>query len=172
MNPAVVVLSDTHARRDHRMEGRTLEAVRAADLVCHCGDFLTEAVLDAFECETDRFAAVYGNNDPPAVCERLPATRTVEFRGYRFAMAHGHEHSDTALGLFGREREADLVLVGHSHRPSVRAGDPPVLNPGSHADPRWHRPSHAELQLNPLAGRLIEPDGTLLERFDLEEGNE
>lgn len=172
MDPAVVVLSDTHARRDHRMEGRTLEAVRAADLVCHCGDFLSEPVLDAFENQADRLVAVYGNNDPPAVRERLPATRTVEFRGYRFAVAHGHEHSATALGLFGREHDADLVLVGHSHHPSVRAGDPPVLNPGSHADPRWHRPAHAEISLDPLAGRLVEPDGTLLDRFDLGGGNE
>jgi len=172
MDPAVVVLSDTHARRDHRMEGRTLEAVRAADLVCHCGDFMTGSVLDAVEREADRLVAVYGNNDPAAVRERLPATRTVEFRGYRFALAHGHEHSATALGLFGREREADLVLVGHSHEPSVRAGDPPVLNPGSHADPRWFRPAHAEISLDPLAGRLVEPDGTLLERFEFGGGNE
>jgi len=167
MDPAVVVVSDTHARRDHRLEGRTLEAVRAADLVCHCGDFMTEAVLEAFEREADRLEAVYGNNDPPAVRERLPATRSVAFGGYRFALAHGHEHSATALGLFGRQHGADLVLVGHSHEPGVRAGTPPVVNPGSHADPRWHRPAHAEISLDPLAGRLVEPDGTLLERFDL-----
>lgn len=166
MDPAIVVVSDSHSRDGHRLEGRTLEAVRAADLVCHCGDFMTASVLEAFEREADRLAAVSGNNDSPAVRERLPATRVVEAGGLRLAMAHGHEHTDTALGLFGREHDADLVLVGHSHQPSFRPGTPPVLNPGSHADPRWNRPGHAELTVDPPAGRLVEPDGTLIESFE------
>jgi hypothetical protein len=88
-------------------------------------------------------------------------------------MAHGHEHSDTALSMFGREAMADLVVVGHSHRPGFDGErDPPVLNPGSHADPRWHRPAHAELEAGgsearAIRGRLVEPDGTLLDSFEL-----
>jgi hypothetical protein len=168
----ILVLSDTHGRDGHRLAGRPREAVREADLVCHCGDFVTAAVLDGFERTVadagGEFAAVAGNNDPPAVRERLAATRVVEAGGARLAMAHGHEHTDTALGLFGREHDADLVLVGHSHQPSFRQGRPPVLNPGSHADPRWNRPGHAELTVDPPGGRLVEPDGTLIESFGLD----
>jgi hypothetical protein len=43
-----------------------------------------------------------------------------------------------------------------------------VLNPGSHADPRWNRPGHAELTVDPPAGRLVEPDGTPIQSFELE----
>jgi hypothetical protein len=167
----LVVVSDTHGRESHRLEGRTLEAVREAELVCHCGDFMTEPVLDAFERETTEFAAVYGNNDPPAVRERLSDTRVVEHRGVRLALAHGHEHTETALSLFGRQSMADLVCVGHSHRPAYRrAGTVPVVNPGSHADPRWHRPAHAELEVSAkvVAGKLVEPDGTVFDRFEVE----
>jgi len=78
----IVVLSDTHGCESHRLEGRTREAVREATLVCHCGDFVTEAVLDALGAVVadagGRFVAVAGNNDRPAVRERASETETVE----------------------------------------------------------------------------------------------
>jgi len=170
----LVVVSDTHGTTDHRMEGHTLEAVREADLVLHAGDFLTRSVLAAFEAEAAAFRGVYGNNDPTELRERLPADRVVEWAGLRIAMAHGHDHSDTALSMFGREAMADLVVVGHSHKPGVDGErEPPVLNPGSHADPRWHPPAHAEVRSDGaggelgVRGRIVEPDGTLLESFEL-----
>ena len=169
----LVVVSDTHSTTDHRLEGRTLEVVREAELVLHAGDFLTRSVVEAFETEAAEFRGVHGNNDPTELRERLPADRVVEWGGLRIAMAHGHEHSDTALSMFGRQAMADLVVVGHSHRPGFDGErDPPVLNPGSHADPRWHRPAHAELEVDGgdarrIGGRLVEPDGTLLDAFEL-----
>lgn len=167
----LVVVSDTHGRTDHRMAGRTLEAVREAEVVLHAGDFLTRSVLAAFEAEATDLRAVYGNNDPTELRERLPAERVVEWGGLRIAMTHGHDHSDTGLTMFGRQAMADLVVVGHSHRPGFDGErDPPVLNPGSHADPRWHRPAHAELWVDgegSVRGRIVEPDGTLLKSFEL-----
>lgn len=185
----LVVLSDTHGHDDARLSGRTREAVAGADAVVHAGDFTTESVLDAFHVAADRVHAVHGNNDHPAVCDRLPARRVLEYGGVRFAVVHGHEHTDQALSLMAREAAADCAVVGHSHRPGLRrAGDVPVLNPGSHADPRRYRPAHAELwapgEEDPpggqegttdrestdgsvLAGRLVEPDGTLLEEFEI-----
>jgi hypothetical protein len=164
----IAVVSDTHAREDPRLTGRTATAVAEAALVCHAGDFTTGTVLDAFEAASARFAGVVGNNDDRAVRERLPATRTVEHDGVRIAVAHGHEHTATALDLLGRQEGADLVVVGHSHRPGFDAsGDVPVLNPGSHAQPRGNRPAHAELDLDPLRGRLVDPDGTVFETFEI-----
>jgi hypothetical protein len=170
----ILVLSDTHGRDGHRLAGRPREAVREADLVCHCGDFVTAAVLDGFERTVadagGEFAAVAGNNDPPAVRERTAETRVVEHDGVRLALAHGHDHTDTSLALFGRQSNADLVCVGHSHRPGFeRLGSVPTLNPGSHAEPRFHRAAHAELEVGAkvLDGRLVAPDGEVFERFEL-----
>jgi len=171
----ILVLSDTHGRDDPRLAGRTAEALAAADLVCHCGDFCTTAVLDAFESAAAdagaSFAAVYGNNDPPAVRDRLADTRVVDHDGVRLALAHGHEHTDTSLALFGRQSNADLVCVGHSHSPGFdRLGTVPVLNPGSHAEPRFDRAAHAELRPSAkvLDGRLVSPGGEVFERFELD----
>jgi predicted phosphodiesterase len=144
----IVVLSDTHGRESHRLEGRTREAVREATLVCHCGDFVTEAVRD-----------------------RVSETEIVNHTGVRLALAHGHEHTDTSLALFGRQSNADLVCVGHSHAPAFeRLGTVPVCNPGSHADPRRYRPAHAELTVagNTLDGALVTPDGERFETFTVD----
>jgi putative phosphoesterase len=167
----LAVLSDTHATDDPQLTGHTATAVADAAVVVHAGDFTTGAVLDAFHDRAGRLHAVHGNRDDPAVAERLPARRTLEYGGVRFVVVHGHEHSEQALSLAARETGADAVVVGHSHRPTVRPlGEVTLLNPGSHADPRRYRPAHAELQREGdgvLSGRLLEPDGTVLETFEL-----
>lgn len=174
----ITVVADTHGRTDHRLAGRTLTAVREAALVVHAGDFTTEAVLDAFEAEAgvDRnegpgeFVAVAGNNDDAGVRARLASGETIERAGVRFVVVHGHEHDATALDLLGRQEGADVVVVGHSHRPAWDpTGTVAVLNPGSHADPRRYRPAHAELEPTSegLGGRLVAPSGEVLEAFDL-----
>ena len=171
----ITLVSDTHGTDGHRLEGRTLDAVRESELVIHAGDFTTEAVLDAFEAEagsavageTD-FVAVYGNNAGGGIRARLQRERVVEWSGIRFVVVHGHEHDDTALSFLGRQERADVVVVGHSHEPGWRTGGAvTVVNPGSHADPRWHRPAHAELEPagEGLNGRLVAPDGAVFSEF-------
>lgn len=170
----ILVLSDTHGVDEPRLDGRTATALREADLVCHCGDFMTESVLTEFERLVEstggEFAAVAGNNDPAAVRERFGDETVVEHDGIRLALVHGHRHHDTALAMVGRQSNADLVCVGHSHNPGIRRlGQLPVLNPGSHADPRRYRPAHAELTVGPklIDGSLVTPGGETLDRFEL-----
>ena len=166
----LTVVSDTHGTGGHRLEGRTLDAVREADAVVHAGDFTTEPVLDAVQSEAARLYGVVGNNDRPGVRDRLPDQRVVEHEGLRLVVVHGHEHTETALSLLGRQEAADLVVFGHSHRPGVHEGDGvTLLNPGSYAQPRRYRPAHAELESDgdgdDVEGRLVDPDGTVFERF-------
>ncbi|WP_280537437.1 metallophosphoesterase [Halopenitus sp. POP-27] len=166
----LTVVSDTHSTDGHRLTGRTLRAIREADVVIHAGDFHREPVLDAFDAETDTLRAVFGNNADAAIRDRLPEARTVEYAGVRFAVTHTRRGGETALALFGRERAADVVVFGHSHRPTVtEAGDVTLVNPGSHAQPRGNRPAHAEFEPidgdGGLEGRLVTPDGDVFERF-------
>lgn len=165
----IAVVADTHGRTDHRLEGRTLEAVREAALVVHAGDLTTGAVLDAFRDEADEVVAVRGNND--AELDGLPLERVVEHAGIRLALVHGHRHAGSAASMYAREVEADLLVVGHSHRPHFsETGAVPTLNPGSHAHPRWYRPAHAELTVRRgrIDGRLVDPDGTTFETFGVD----
>ncbi|MES3517120.1 MAG: metallophosphoesterase [Natronomonas sp.] len=161
----LVALADTHARESTNLEGRTREAVAEAETVIHAGDFTTEAVYEAFDSICD-VRAVVGNNDRELL-DRLPEERVVEHRGFRIGVVHGHRHSQTALSLFARQSNADLVVFGHSHRPEVRDEEIPLVNPGSHADPRRYRPGHAEMEVDgeTLYGRLVDPSGNEHETF-------
>ena len=164
----LTVVSDTHSTDTHRLSGRTLDAVREAEVVAHAGDFIRESVLDGFQRETTRLLGVAGNNDDAAIRDRLPEARTFTFAGVTFAMTHTRRGGSTALSLFGRERGADVVVFGHSHRPTYEPTDDVVLvNPGSHAQPRGNRAAHAEFEArgDGLAGRLVTVDGDVFESF-------
>lgn len=163
-----VVLGDTHRRAGHGLVGRTLEAVRLADTVAHTGDFTTSAVYEEFQGEAAHLFAVAGNNDAADLHDRLPTRAVFEAEGLVVALVHGHEHTREGLSLLGREVEADVVAFGHSHRPEIESTiGCTLLNPGSHAQPRWYRPAHAELSRDggDIEGRLVQPDGTVLETF-------
>lgn len=167
--PVIAVVGDTHGRSDHRLEGRTLKAVRAADLVVHAGDLATSSVLEAFKGEATALLAVKGNNDPADL--DLPIERVVDHDGVRLAVVHGHRHTGVAASMYAREVEADILVVGHSHNPGFsRRRNVPVVNPGSHAHPRWYRPAHAELEIanDRIDGRLVEPDGTVFETISID----
>lgn len=166
----LAVVSDTHSTSGHELSGRTLEAVREAERLIHAGDFTTVPALEAFDEEAARLDAVFGNVDDGAVRDRLPEARTVEWEGLRIAVTHRRDGGATGLAMFGRERGADLVISGHSHRPSIaRADDLVLLNPGSHAQPRGNRPGHAELEAveEGVRCRLRQPDGTFLDELVL-----
>lgn len=167
LSPVLVAIGDTHGTDGHRLEGATLTAVREADVVIHTGDFTTAAVLDAHEAEAAEFAGVIGNNDDRRVRERLPETRVVEALDRRFVVAHGDGRDDTSLSLLARQEDADAIVVGHSHMPGVSAIDGlPVINPGSHADPRWYRPAFARIECTgevEVSVTLETPDGESFE---------
>ncbi len=164
----LVAVSDTHGREEHRLHGRTREAVRAADAVVHAGDFYTGSVLDDFEAVAEPLYAVAGNNADSTVRSRLPESRVVGYEGVTFAVRH-RARSPTELALFGREHDADAVVYGHSHAPGVETADDLVLvNPGSHAQPRGNRAAHAEFDPRPdggLDGRLVTVDGEPFAEF-------
>ena len=169
----LLALSDTHGTDDPELTDHLREQIRAADVVVHAGDFTTPEVLSRFEELTAEFVAVHGNADNAAVRERLPAVETVETLGKRFLLVHGHEHDETSLSLFARQEGADVVVLGHTHRPGIgRLGGVTVLNPGSHADPRGGQPAYAAVgqASGDVVVRLRTLAGDPIERHVLSEG--
>ena len=167
----LVAVSDTHGSDGHRLRGRTLAAVREADVVVHAGDFTEAPVLDAFRDVAPGLLGVVGNNDDAEIRDRLPESRTLTFAGLTVAVTHGDVHRGSKrLSLFGRERDADLVVFGHSHRPGFESTrHVALLNPGSHAEPRGRPAAHAELEPveGGVRGRLVTGDGDALASFRL-----
>jgi putative phosphoesterase len=136
----LLMISDTHVpARARRLPEEVLEAVDAADVVFHAGDWIDTATVDLLEDRSRRLVAVYGNNDGLALRERLPEVAEVELQGCRFAVVH-----ETGPAS-GRERRCaarfpgiDVLVFGHSHIPwdSVAPGGLRLLNPGSPTDRR------------------------------------
>ncbi len=160
----IVFLSDTHRRERPRLADRLAADLSTADVVVHAGDFTTETVLEAFEGHAERLVAVHGNADTPAVQERLPTSTvtTVETADgpLRIAVVHRRDGGLVGLRMFGRSVDADLVVTGHTHRPAVHDdGGIVIVNPGSHADPRGHRPGYAVFDPETRQGRVLTPTG-------------
>lgn len=140
----LVVLADTHAENRPALSPHLRDQIEDATGVVHAGDFTSVAALETFESLAATVWGVTGNSDSAAITSRLPAVQVVERFDRRILLVHGHRHDETKLGLLARQENADLVVVGHTHRPGIETvGGVTVVNPGSHADPRGHRRAYA-----------------------------
>jgi len=145
------VVSDTHLPRFGRALPRALvRGLQRAGVtrIVHLGDLTDPLAVPLFEAIAP-FDAVAGNNDGPELRARFGRRKIVLVEGVRIGMVHGDGKRGTtksrALDAFA-EDEADVILFGHSHRPSVgREGRRLIANPGSPTDKR----------LNPLYSYAI-----------------
>lgn len=143
----ILLVSDTHGRDERLEEVLKLEK---PDFLCHMGDL--EGSEDHIRVITKcPLAMVSGNND---FWTDLNPEVTFELHGFRIFMTHGHyyyAHSgNEQLKSAGRRNGANIVLFGHTHRPTLEFDkDIIVANPGSLTFPRQEkrRPSYMVLYL-------------------------
>jgi uncharacterized protein len=154
----LLLLADTHVpRRARDLPAQVWDAVDAADVVVHAGDWVDVELLDAIEQRADRLVGVYGNNDGADLRARLSEVASVDLGGVRLAVVH-----ETG-GREGRERrcaqrfpEADVLVFGHSHIPwdTTATGGLRLLNPGSPTD-RRRQPVATYMTARIGRGRLV-----------------
>ena len=142
---SLTLMSDTHLpTRAKDLPAALWAAVDAADVVVHAGDWMAESLLDALAQRATRLVACWGNNDGPALRERLPETARVHLGGVRLAVTHetgdARGRETRCEGWFGPSSPdpADVLVFGHSHIPwdSTTPGGLRLLNPGSPTDRR------------------------------------
>lgn len=136
----LLLLADTHVpTRARDLPEQVWEEVDAADVVVHAGDWMAEWLLDALQERAGRLLGCFGNNDGPALRQRLDEVARAELGGVRFAVVH-----ETGPAQ-GRERrcaarfdDVDVLVFGHSHIPWDSTADTGLrlLNPGSPTDRR------------------------------------
>ena len=136
----VLLLADTHVpKRARDLPPEVWDAVDAADVVVHAGDWVDVGLLDALEARSARLVACSGNNDGPELRRRLPEVGRAEIGGVRFGVVH-----ETG-GKHGREQrmaaaypDLDLLVFAHSLIPWDTVTDTGLrlLNPGSPTDRR------------------------------------
>jgi putative phosphoesterase len=141
----LLLMTDTHVpSRARDLPPALWDAVDAADVVFHAGDWVDVALLDRLSARSRRLVACYGNNDGPPLRDRLPLIDRVVLAGVRFAVIH---ETGAATGREARCAamfpDTDVLVFGHSHIPwdTVAPSGLRLLNPGSPTDRR--RQPHA-----------------------------
>ena len=131
----ILIVSDTHRLDDNFFQA--VEDVGEIDMVIHCGD------AEGSEYELQKAAdvplyIVRGNND---FFSDLEDELELEIEGKRILVTHGHyHHVSTGVEYLlsdAEQRNFDVVMFGHIHRPMIKEyGDLVILNPGSLSYPR------------------------------------
>ena len=111
-----------------------LQAVREAECVVHCGDYVSIIVVEELRRLARHFVGVYGNTDPSDIRRLLPAEVTFGFGGRRIAVAHpywGGYPDGVEEELSTRFPHVDAILFGHTHNPyNLKLNGTLLLNPG------------------------------------------
>jgi putative phosphoesterase len=127
----VGVISDTHGL----VRPEAIEALRGARLILHGGDIGSPDVLRALE-RIAPVIAVRGNNDRDAWAKRIPEIVITDIGGARACVIH----EITRLHVDLAKERIDVVVSGHSHRPSIDRRAALFLNPGSAGPRRFSLP--------------------------------
>lgn len=152
----VVVLADTHMRRDwdRSLPAPAWDVLAGADVILHAGDVIERWVLDEL-AEVAPVHAVLGNNDRELVGS-LPETLELELAGVRIGMIHDSgPAAGRARRLHRRFPDRDVVVFGHSHIPwnEPGVGDQLLFNPGSPTERR--RQPHRTMGVLELHGGRV-----------------
>jgi putative phosphoesterase len=128
----VGLISDTHGL----LRPQALDFLRGSDLIVHGGDICDAAILTALAAIAP-LVAVRGNNDRGGWAERLRESELFRV-GDAFIYAI---HDVTAIDIEPRAAGVQVVVSGHSHKPSIRREDGVLyVNPGSAGPRRFKLP--------------------------------
>lgn len=136
----LLLLADTHIpKRARDLPAPVWDAVAAADVVVHAGDWIAPEFLDELEARAARLVGCWGNNDGPAIRARLPERADVTLAGVRLTVVH---ETGTTTGRETRMSRlypnTEVLVFGHSHIPwdTTTETGLRLLNPGSPTDRR------------------------------------
>jgi putative phosphoesterase len=147
----VGLISDTHGL----LRPQAVDFLLGSDLIVHGGDICDAAILTALAAIAP-VIAVRGNNDRGEWAERLRESELFRI-GDAFIYAI---HDVAAIDIEPRAAGVQVVVSGHSHRPSIRNDDGILyINPGSAGPRRFKLPiSVGELTIDgaSVAARTVE----------------
>ena len=128
----VGVISDTHGL----LRPEVIPAFKNVDLILHAGDIGKEEVLEGLKSIAP-VVAVRGNNDKDWWARVVPETEVTEILGVRVYVLHDLKEID----FNPDDRRFQVVISGHSHKPSIaRRNGILFMNPGSAGPRRFKLP--------------------------------
>jgi putative phosphoesterase len=127
------LISDTHGL----VRPEAIDALQGVELIIHAGDIGKLEVVVALKAIAP-VVAIKGNIDSGASwAKRLPNTKLVQVDGTRLFVIHNVKE----LGVDPVARGYQIVISGHSHKPSISTRDRVLfVNPGSAGPRRFKLP--------------------------------
>lgn len=127
----ILVFSDTHG--DVNKMHRAIMSHSDADVVIHCGDGERDVEYVKMGFPSKAFYNVRGNCD---FASQLEPALELTLEGKKIFVTHGHLYNvkwgTQNLIYAGMEKQADIVLYGHTHiAEDVYIDGMYVMNPGS-----------------------------------------
>ncbi|MFW9865949.1 MAG: metallophosphoesterase [Candidatus Thorarchaeota archaeon] len=167
----IAVLSDSHDHKDHILKAISIINERKAEVLIHCGDYVTPFVKKWFDKLDDQikknFYGVFGNNDG----ERLFLKRNLgqickfaenglelnlELGGKKIYVSHmPRQETISALAHSGK---FDMILSGHTHvlRNEKYENGVLSLNPGEVCGYLTGKSTFAIIDTDKLVAEIIE----------------
>lgn len=133
------LISDTH----NLVRPEALAWLAGVDAIVHAGDICKPDVLDAL-ARIAPVTAVRGNNDRGPWADGLPHATTLTTGDVAIHVVH--DIADLRINL--QQARIDVVVTGHSHKPSMATRDGVLfVNPGSAGPRRFKLPISAGMLL-------------------------
>ena len=124
------MISDTHGL----LRPEALDALAGVEEIIHAGDVGGPEVIDRLRTVAP-VHAVRGNNDHGPWADELPLRLLLTLAGVRVQVLHDVKE----LAADPAEEPFDVIVAGHSHKPTIaKRGSVLLVNPGS-AGPRRFR---------------------------------
>lgn len=121
------IISDTHGI----LRPEAVGSMRGSDMIIHAGDIGKENILDRLGSIAP-VVAVRGNMDSEGWAYKLRRTEVIDIENTKIYVTH----DINSLRIDPSASHINVVVSGHSHRPSIgRHGGVLYINPGS-AGPR------------------------------------
>ena len=148
----IIVISDSHGSTYNIKALFSMH--KDADYYIHLGDGCEDFVRLCVERNLP-YLAVRGNCD---VYSKLPLEESIQAEDKSIFITHGHlygvKSSTERLMYAGVEREADIILFGHTHEGLCEYVDEEcfgrpfyLVNPGSIAQPMYGNPTFALIEI-------------------------
>lgn len=145
------VISDTHGL----LRPQAVEALQGTELILHAGDIGSPEVIENLK-DVAPVVAVRGNIDKDAWAKIFPPTALATIGKRRIYILHNIQEIDLDPAGLGY----DIVVSGHSHKPSIENKNGVLyLNPGSAGRRRFKLPvtvAKIELSTKNVAAQIIE----------------
>ena len=173
INMLLGIMSDSHDNMNNVIKAFNIFRDRGIEYIIHLGDIISPFIVrKMIELRWGQLFvnAVYGNNDGDKVLLRKifdsigwkidNGPRIEEIYGKRVFLMHGYNGIDftkTLAYTIAKQKIADIVLYGHTHRPDEKNIDGTlVINPGETYGLLYGKATIAIVDLNKLTVEFIE----------------